>query len=141
VPPTQPRPVIEYCGGTEIGGAFLSGTVLQAQAASTFSTPTIGTRLVLIGQEGQQLPSGFAAASAQLCIGWVMAFMVVWLLLWHLQCTCMNSASWIKCCQNISLLLLSVCRCCLFEYLWMAVWECEEVHASQTTSGGKPAGC
>ena len=26
------KPVMEYCGGTEIGGGFLSGTLLQPQA-------------------------------------------------------------------------------------------------------------
>eukprot|EP00891_Asterochloris_glomerata_P007518 jgi/Astpho2/7518/Aster-02084 len=42
------KPVIEYCGGTEIGGGFLTGTLLQAQAPSHFSTPTIGARLALL---------------------------------------------------------------------------------------------
>lgn len=48
------RPVIEYCGGTEIGGGFLSGTLLQPQAASAFSTPTLGCDLVLMLPNGQQ---------------------------------------------------------------------------------------
>ena len=43
------RPVIEYCGGTEIGGGFLSGTLLQPASPSTFTTPTLCTRLVLLG--------------------------------------------------------------------------------------------
>jgi len=47
------RPVIEYCGGTEIGGAFLSGSLLQAQAPSAFSTPTLGAALVLLGAGGE----------------------------------------------------------------------------------------
>lgn len=36
------KPVIEICGGTEIGGGFLAGSMLQPQAPSTFSTPTMG---------------------------------------------------------------------------------------------------
>ena len=36
------KPVIEICGGTEIGGGFLAGSMLQPQSPSTFSTPTIG---------------------------------------------------------------------------------------------------
>ncbi|KAI8464379.1 MAG: hypothetical protein J3K34DRAFT_388561 [Monoraphidium minutum] len=48
------RPVLEYCGGTEIGGAFLTATLLQPQAASAFSTPSLGARLVLLGPEGEQ---------------------------------------------------------------------------------------
>lgn len=46
------RPVVEYCGGTEIGGGFLSGTLLQPQAAAAFSTPTLGAALVLLGGGG-----------------------------------------------------------------------------------------
>lgn len=53
--PTR-RPVIEICGGTEIGGGFLSGTRLQPQAPATFSTPSIGARLVLLGRDGEQSP-------------------------------------------------------------------------------------
>ena len=36
------KPVIEICGGTEIGGGFLAGSMLQPQSPSTFSTPTMG---------------------------------------------------------------------------------------------------
>jgi hypothetical protein len=38
------RPVVEYCGGTEIGGGFLTGSLLQPACASTFSTPSMGGR-------------------------------------------------------------------------------------------------
>lgn len=41
-------PVIEYCGGTEIGGGFLTGSLLQPQTPATFSTPALGTRLFLL---------------------------------------------------------------------------------------------
>ena len=44
-------PVIEYCGGTEIGGGFLGGTMVQPQAPSHFSTPTIGCRLALLDDQ------------------------------------------------------------------------------------------
>ncbi|GFR42552.1 hypothetical protein Agub_g3459 [Astrephomene gubernaculifera] len=47
------RPVIEYCGGTEIGGGFLSGTLLHPCAPSTFSTPTLGARLLLLAGEAE----------------------------------------------------------------------------------------
>ena len=51
------RPVIEYCGGTEIGGGFLSGTLLQPASPSTFTTPTLCTRLVLLDtRTGDVLP-------------------------------------------------------------------------------------
>lgn len=38
------KPVLEYIGGTEIGGSFLAGSMLQPQIPSTFSTPTLGQR-------------------------------------------------------------------------------------------------
>ncbi|CAI5487784.1 unnamed protein product [Closterium sp. Naga37s-1] len=45
-------PVLEYCGGTEIAGAFLTASLLQPQALSCFSTPAMGCRAVLLGAEG-----------------------------------------------------------------------------------------
>lgn len=42
--------------GTEIGGAFLSGCLLQPQAPSTFSTPTFGAAIVLVSEDGKQSP-------------------------------------------------------------------------------------
>ncbi len=45
------RPVIEYMGGTEIGGGYLSATLHHALAPSTFSTPTFGTELFLPEEE------------------------------------------------------------------------------------------
>ncbi len=42
------RPVIEYCGGTEIGGAYISGTMLQPSAPSTFTTPTVGLEFLIL---------------------------------------------------------------------------------------------
>ncbi|HEX4045088.1 MAG TPA: AMP-binding protein [Gammaproteobacteria bacterium] len=44
------QPIIEYCGGTEIGGAYLTGTVLQPAAPAAFTTPTLGTQLVLLDE-------------------------------------------------------------------------------------------
>uniref|UniRef100_A0A7S3DGD4 AMP-dependent synthetase/ligase domain-containing protein n=1 Tax=Palpitomonas bilix TaxID=652834 RepID=A0A7S3DGD4_9EUKA len=45
------RPVIEYCGGTEIGGAFVSCTCVQPQSPATFSTIVCGCDFVLIESE------------------------------------------------------------------------------------------
>ncbi len=42
------KPVIEYCGGTEIGGAYLSSTLIQANTPSMFTTPTLGMNFVLL---------------------------------------------------------------------------------------------
>lgn len=52
------KPVIEYCGGTEIGGGYITGTVVQPQAASAFSTPAIGCDLVLLDEEGNETEEG-----------------------------------------------------------------------------------
>ena len=56
-----------YCGGTEIGGGFLTGTLLQPQVASAFSTPSLGASLVLLGPEGEQSPH----ESGRPFVGWV----------------------------------------------------------------------
>ena len=44
------RPIIEYCGGTEIGGAYLTGTVVQPCAPGTFTTPALGLDLVTLDE-------------------------------------------------------------------------------------------
>jgi|TARA_B110000971_G_scaffold117920_1_gene120810 acyl-coenzyme A synthetase/AMP-(fatty) acid ligase len=46
-------PVMECCGGTELAGGFAAGCPLQPQAPSCFSTPAVGTQLVLLGEEAQ----------------------------------------------------------------------------------------
>ena len=48
-----PRP------GTELGGGYFSGSPLQPQCPSTFSTPTVGHRPVILVQreDGSQAPS------------------------------------------------------------------------------------
>jgi len=45
-------PVIEYCGGTEIGGGYITGTVVDPASPSTFTTPALGLDLVLIDENG-----------------------------------------------------------------------------------------
>lgn len=35
-------PVIEYCGGTEVGGGYISGSVVQPASPATFTTPALG---------------------------------------------------------------------------------------------------
>lgn len=53
------RPVIEYCGGTEIGGGFLTGSMLQPQALSAFSTPAMGCTVVILDENQKPLVSFF----------------------------------------------------------------------------------
>jgi acetyl-CoA synthetase len=52
------RPVIEYCGGTEIGGGYLTGTLVQPAAPATFSTPALGSDLVILDEAGQPTDNG-----------------------------------------------------------------------------------
>ena len=51
-------PVIEYCGGTEIGGAYIAGTMVQPWIAGTFSTPTLGLDVVILDAAGHPAESG-----------------------------------------------------------------------------------
>jgi acetyl-CoA synthetase len=44
-------PVIEYCGGTEIGGGYVTSTVLDPCRPSLFSTPALGIDLVLVDED------------------------------------------------------------------------------------------
>ena len=52
------KPIIEYCGGTEIGGGYITGTVVQPAAPSTFSTPALGLDLVILDERGNESDSG-----------------------------------------------------------------------------------
>ncbi|KAK9278617.1 hypothetical protein L1049_028190 [Liquidambar formosana] len=50
------KPIIEYCGGTEIGGGFVSGSLLQAQSLAAFSTAAMGCSLFILGSDGKPIP-------------------------------------------------------------------------------------
>jgi acetyl-CoA synthetase len=47
------RPVIEYCGGTEIGGGYICGTVVQNASPSTFTTPSFGMDFYILDENGR----------------------------------------------------------------------------------------
>jgi acetyl-CoA synthetase len=51
-------PVIEYLGGTEIGGGHLTGTVLQPASPATFTTAALGTEIVVLDEDGRPVPEG-----------------------------------------------------------------------------------
>ncbi len=51
-------PVIEYCGGTEIGGGYVTSTVLHPSVPSRFSTPALGLDIVLIDDDGRESDIG-----------------------------------------------------------------------------------
>lgn len=47
------KPIIEYCGGTEIGGGYVTSTIVQPNIASVFSTQALGTEFVLLDEENK----------------------------------------------------------------------------------------
>jgi acetyl-CoA synthetase len=52
------KPVIEYCGGTEIGGGYVTSTVVQPNIASTFSSQTLGGEFVLLDENNSLTDKG-----------------------------------------------------------------------------------
>ena len=52
------KPVIEYCGGTEIGGGYVTSTVVQPNIASTFSTQALGGEFVLLNDSNEVSTKG-----------------------------------------------------------------------------------
>lgn len=59
------KPVIEYCGGTEIGGGFITGSLLQSQSLAAFSTPAMGCSLFILDNNGHPIVSTTAAKQTQ----------------------------------------------------------------------------
>ncbi|MFZ9034757.1 MAG: AMP-binding protein [Francisellaceae bacterium] len=49
------KPIIEYCGGTEIGGAYISSTLIEPNQLSAFSTPAFGIDIKLLDEHGNLL--------------------------------------------------------------------------------------
>ena len=52
------KPVIEYCGGTEIGGGYITGTRVQPAAPSAFTTPALGVNFLLFDGNGEPTDNG-----------------------------------------------------------------------------------
>ena len=51
-------PIIEYMGGTEIGGGYLTGTVVQPASPSTFTTPALGIDFIILNENGKEVQHG-----------------------------------------------------------------------------------
>jgi acetyl-CoA synthetase len=52
------KPIIEYCGGTEIGGAYITGTLVQPSVPATFTTPALGIDFVILDSDGNAADIG-----------------------------------------------------------------------------------
>lgn len=55
---TGGKPLVEYCGGTEIGGAYITATVTKPIVPSTFNTPVLGLDLVILDDDGKPADEG-----------------------------------------------------------------------------------
>jgi acetyl-CoA synthetase len=51
-------PVIEYMGGTEIGGGYLTGSVVRPASPATFSTPALGLDILILNSKGEVAERG-----------------------------------------------------------------------------------
>jgi acetyl-CoA synthetase len=49
------KPIVEYCGGTEIGGGYITGTLAQPCSPATFTTPALGLDFVIL--DGSDRPA------------------------------------------------------------------------------------
>jgi acetyl-CoA synthetase len=52
------RPVIEYCGGTELGGGYIAGTLLQPASPAAFTTPALGLSFEILNDAGKRADEG-----------------------------------------------------------------------------------
>ncbi len=52
------KPVIEYCGGTEIGGGYVTGTMIQPNIPGTFSSQALGGEFVLLDEHNKLSKQG-----------------------------------------------------------------------------------
>ena len=52
------KPIIEYCGGTEVGGGYIASTIMQKNIPSQFSTQTLGGEFVLLDENGKESEEG-----------------------------------------------------------------------------------
>jgi acetyl-CoA synthetase len=52
------KPIIEYCGGTEIGGGYVASTMVQENIPSQFSCQTLGGEFILLNDKGEESRKG-----------------------------------------------------------------------------------
>ncbi|MCP4171771.1 MAG: AMP-binding protein [Fuerstiella sp.] len=52
------RPIIEYCGGTEIGGGYMTSTLVHPNLPAMFSSPALGSGVVILDEDGKAADIG-----------------------------------------------------------------------------------
>lgn len=57
------KPVLECCGGTELAGSYVQGSLMQPQAFGAFSTPTLAVGFVILDDCGNPFVSFFSVGS------------------------------------------------------------------------------
>jgi acetyl-CoA synthetase len=51
-------PVIEYCGGTELSGGYLAGSIVQPASPSHFTTPMLGMDIRILDDNEKEVSAG-----------------------------------------------------------------------------------
>ena len=54
------KPIVDYCGGTEIGGAYVTGTLVQPSLPAAFTTPALGIDFDIMDATGAPSDEGEA---------------------------------------------------------------------------------
>jgi acetyl-CoA synthetase len=49
------QPIIEYCGGTEIGGSYITSTLIEKNCPSVFTTPAMGIDFFILDETGHPI--------------------------------------------------------------------------------------
>jgi len=52
------KPIIEYCGGTEIGGGYITSSITGPNFPAAFNTPAVGIDFILLDESGQPTNEG-----------------------------------------------------------------------------------
>lgn len=55
------KPIIEYCGGTEIGGGYITSTIIEDNYPSLLNTPAFGLDFLILDEEGKSTKTGEVA--------------------------------------------------------------------------------
>ena len=52
------KPIIEYCGGTEIGGGYVTSVIVEPNVPAAFNTPAVGSEFVLLDEKDEIADEG-----------------------------------------------------------------------------------
>jgi acetyl-CoA synthetase len=52
------KPIIEYCGGTEVGGGYVTSSVLEPNVPAAFNTAAVGMDFILVNEENEVADEG-----------------------------------------------------------------------------------